>query len=98
MTELNLLHYSKGTLVNMYKQMESERDKLDKMVKIMEKYLELIYDIGFDCDGLNEIESLKVLVEQLTHYASLGRVANTTEPIFVKGKTKYNILNEKIKN
>ena len=37
MTELNLLHYNKGTLVNMIKKLEGEIEELKDYLKIMEK-------------------------------------------------------------
>lgn len=70
--------------------------ELDKMIKIMEKYLELIYDIGYDCDGLTKTEDLFKLVDELVRYASLGRACNTTECIYVNRDKKYNILGEEI--
>ena len=68
----------------------------DKSTIIMEKYLELIYDLGYDYDGLDKVESLKALIDELVRYASLGRVCNTTEPIYENGGKKYNILLEEI--
>ena len=68
-----------------------------KKIVIMEKYLELITDLGYDYDGLNSVESLKMLIDELVKLASLGRVCNTTEPIYENGGKKYNILMEEIK-
>lgn len=81
-----------------------ESDRADSHIKeiyrqnlIMEHYLELIYDIGYDYDGLNDKESLKGLIDELIHYASLGRACNTTEPIYCNEDKKFNILHEEIK-
>ena len=63
---------------------------------IMEKYLELIYDLGFDYDGLNTVKSLKALINELVHYASLGRARNITEVIYENNGKKYNILMEEV--
>ena len=85
---------------NLAEELEKERKKnkeLEKQLKIMEKYLELIYDLGYDYDGLNEVESLKKLIDELCKYASLGRVCNTTKPIYVNDGKKYNIIMEEIK-
>ena len=71
-------------------------EKLNKQVVIMEKYLELIYDLGFDYDGCNTIEGLKGLIDDLVHCASLGRACNTTEPIYTNMGKHYNILHEEI--
>ena len=75
----------------------NEIEQLNNIIKIMEKYFELIVDLGYDYDGLNKIEDLKTLIDQLVKYASLGRVYNTTEPIFINNDKKYNILNEELK-
>ena len=68
----------------------------DKSTIIMEKYLELIADLGYDYDGLDKVESLKGLIDELVRLANLGRVCNTTEPIYEKEDKKYNILLEEI--
>ena len=67
-----------------------------KQIIIMEKYLELIADLGYDYDGFNSVESLKGLIDELVRLANLGRVCNTTEPIYVNKGKKYNILLEEI--
>lgn len=75
-----------------------EQLKLKKQIEIMEKYLELIIDLGFDFDGCNTVESLKGLVEELVHLASLARACNLTETIYENGGKKYNILHEEIED
>ena len=79
-----------------YEELKQENKEKDKIIKIMENYLELIIDLGYDYDGLSEDESLKGLINELVRYASLGRAYNTTETIYVNGDKKYNILHEKI--
>ena len=59
---------------------------------------ELISDIGYDYDGCNSVESLKALVDELTHLASLGRACNDNEVIYVNRDEKFNILMEGIKD
>ena len=71
--------------------------KQKKEIEIMEKYFELIIDLGYDYDGLSSTEDLKNLIDELVRYASLGRVCNTTEAIYVNQNKKYNILNEELK-
>ena len=74
-------------------------DGLEKEIKIMEKYFELIIDLGYDYDGFNKEEDLKGLIDELVRYASLGRVCNTIEPIYTrKDNEKFNILGEVIKS
>lgn len=68
---------------------------MDRSIEIMERYLELIYDLGYDYDGCNDVESLKGLIDEMCRLASLGRAKNVTEPIFADNKgMKANILGE----
>ena len=83
--------------VNTNIELSQEIERLNNIIKIMEKYFELILNLGYDYDGLNEKESLKKLIDELCRYASLGRAYNTTEIIYVNGDKKYNILNEELK-
>jgi len=86
----NLLE-SKLITDEQWKEYQSQK----RQVEIMERYFELISDIGYDYDGCNSVESLKALVDELTHLASLGRACNDKEAIFVDGKgMKANILGE----
>ena len=71
---------------------------MKKQIEIMEKYFELIIDLGFDYDGLNQVDSLKGLIDELVHYAKLGRACNITEPIYINDKKHYNILHEELKD
>ena len=91
---LGLREYTRVTMdiANLEEKIEQQK----KQIIIMEKYLELIYDIGFDYDGCNTIEGLKGLIDDLVHCASLGRACNTTEPIYTNMGKHYNILHEEI--
>ena len=71
---------------------------MNRQIEIMEKYFELIIDLGFDYDGCNTIESLKALIDELVHYAKLGRACNINEPMYVNGEKYYNILHEELKD
>ncbi len=71
---------------------------MNKQIEIMENYLELIIDLGFDYDGCNTIESLKVLIDELVHYAKLGRACNINTPVYANGGKYYNILHEELKD
>ena len=72
---------------------------MDRRIEIMEKYLELIYDLGYDYDGCNDVDSLKGLIDEMCRLASLGRACNVSEPIYEDGKgNKLNILMEKPKD
>jgi hypothetical protein len=90
------LKKEKSTLELINKQ-KQEIDKLNKQVQIMERYLELIYDLGYDYDGFNKEEDLKSLIDELCRFASLGRACNTTEYIYGSDGKRYNILHEELK-
>lgn len=69
--------------------------KKNRNTEIMERYLELIYDLGYDYDGFNDVDSLKGLIDEMCRLASLGRACNVTEPIYVDAKgMQTNILGE----
>jgi len=78
------------------KSLQSQLKAKEEMVKVMEKYFELIIDLGFDYDGLSQVDSLKWLIDELVHYAKLGRVCNTTEAIYEIENKKFNILHKEI--
>lgn len=73
-----------------------EIEKLKRENKIMQEYLELIIDIGYDYDGFSKEEDLKGLIDELVKYATLGKECNTKECIYTNEDKKYNILLEKI--
>lgn len=78
-----------------YDKMKLKNEKLARQVEIMERYLELIYDLGYDYDGFNDVENLKGLIDEMCRLASLGRACNVTEPIYEDDKgMKSNILGE----
>lgn len=83
-------------LVEEKEKLEQENQELKKTIEIMGKYFELIIDFGFDYDGLNDIQSLKSLIDEIVRFARLGRVANITEPIFSNGQDNFNVLGERI--
>lgn len=87
--DLDLCSYLSNAVKNQY--------EYKRQIEIMEKYFELIIDLGYDYDGFNKEEDLKGLIDELVRYASLGRVCNTTEAIYVNQDKKYNILNEELK-
>lgn len=81
----------------MSKEQWEEYKSQKRQIEIMERYFELICDIGYDYDGYNKADNLKKVIDNLVHYASLGRVANDTEIIYTDGKgINENILFEKI--
>ncbi len=84
-------------LGNKITNLQEKNDKLNRQIVIMEKYFELIYNIGFDCDGYSDKVHLKKLIDELVRFASLGRACNDTEGIYIDNDNiYYNILNERI--
>lgn len=81
-----------------YDKLLKENERLKKSIIIMEKYLELIHDLGYDYDGLNYEHDLKGLIDEMVRFASLGRACNIAEEIYVDNKGKpLNILGEELK-
>ena len=56
---------------------------LERKIDIMQQYLQLIIDLGYDYDGLNYENDLKGLIDEMCRFAKLGRACNTSEVIFV---------------
>lgn len=75
---------------------EEENQELKKQIIIMEKYFELINNISFDYDGYNDVTGLKGVIDELNRFSNLGRVCNTTEPIYESKGVKFNILLQKL--
>ena len=71
--------------------------QLQREKTIMQKYFQMIIDIGFDYDGYNDSENLKKLIDELVTYAVYGRDANDTKVMYVDRDKEYNILMEEIK-
>ena len=61
-------------------QKDKEIERLNNIIKTMEKYLELIVDLGYDYDGLNSEDNLKRLIDELCRYASMGRACTINRP------------------
>lgn len=96
--EIERLNKELQTSIDICNNRQKEIVRLKNQIIIMKKYLKLICNLGYDYDGLNQVNSLKRLIDELVRYASLGRVCNITEPMYIdsEGK-KYNILNEELK-
>ena len=72
-----------------------------RQLKIKNEYLQLISDIAYDYDGLNTVESLKQLIDELVDYANKA-YKNDDKSIAYFGSGKnggriFNILHEEIK-
>lgn len=83
--------------ITLYEQKE-EIEKKDRQLEIKNRYLELIYDLGFDYDGWNEVDSLKALIDELVGYAKKAFNNDDKSVVYStlgEGET-FNILYEKV--
>ncbi len=78
--------------------MKMLNDKLERQIKIKNKYFQMIIDYGFDYDGLNSVESLKYLVDNLVDLAKSGLKSDDKRTIYFNSNKQYNILNEELDN
>lgn len=70
---------------------------LEKQLKIKNNYLELIYAMGFDYDGFEQVESLKDLIDELVDYAVKALKNDDSAVVAISGRGKeLNILYEEI--
>lgn len=76
--------------------MFNKNKKLKREIDIKNKYAELIVDLAVGYDGLNTVESLKGLIDELSSIAKLIINSNDKEVIYINKNNKYNILYEKI--
>lgn len=71
---------------------------LERQVKIKDEWCQLIIDLGFDYDGLNTVESLKGLIDELVDYAHKAIICDDVSVVYVGADDKKsNILLEDIK-
>ena len=71
---------------------------LERQVKIKDKWCQLIMDLGFDYDGLNTVESLKGLIDELVDYAHKAIICDDVSVVYVGADDKKsNILLEDIR-
>lgn len=72
---------------------------LERKIKIKDNYFQLIIDLGFDYDGFNDSEKLKLLIDELVRYANLGLSSNDTESMTIdENRREFNILGEELEN
>lgn len=77
--------------------LEKENQVLKREKEIMQKYLEFIIDLGYDYDGYNDIDNLKLLIDELCAYAKSAKDLDDKQSIYIDGQNKkYNILHEEV--
>lgn len=72
----------------------------ERQIKIKDKYLEMIIDIGCDYDGYNDAENLKKIIDELVDLAARGLRNDDKTPTYVSSSydKPMNILLEEIDN
>ena len=70
---------------------------LQREIEIKDAYLELIYGLIFDYDGLNTVEGLKGLIDEVTIFVDRALNSDDKKPVYIDGDgNDLNILHEKI--
>ena len=72
-----------------------ELEKKDREIQIKNNYLDLIWQIGYDYDGLNKVESLKELIDELVDYAIKAK-KNDDKSVMYEGQRGKEIINQNI--
>ena len=79
------------------KALEEENERLNRKIQIKNNWADLLIGIGYDYDGYNKAESLKVLIDELVDYAYKIKEDDETTIIYENNGKTYNILDEEIK-
>lgn len=84
------------------KKLQEKIKNLERQIKIKDSWCYMIYAIGFDYDGYNDVKNLKDIIDELVSYANKAIECDDKTPVYyssdLKGKeTKANILFEEIK-
>lgn len=93
--DLDLIGFITTRLENFYK-LEQENKQLKREKNIMQNYLQLIIDIGYDYDGYNDVKNLKELIDELCKYALYGKNLDDKKIVASSCENYYNILGEEI--
>ena len=79
------------------KEIENYIRNLQRQIKIKNNYLDLIWQIGYDYDGCNTVESLKGLIDELIDLATKGLKNDDKSIMYIGAKgTNKNILFEEV--
>lgn len=72
----------------------------ERQIKIKDKYLEMIIDIGCDYDGYDDTKNLKDIIDELVDLAAKGLKNDDKTPFYVSSNCDkpMNILFEEINN
>ena len=78
-----------------FSRLNKELEKKDREIQIKNNYLDLIWQIGYDYDGLNKVESLKELIDELVDYAIKAK-KNDDKSVIYEGNRGKEIINQNI--
>lgn len=73
-----------------------EIEELERKIKIKDEWCKMIYMIGCDYDGYNDVENLKKIIDELVNYANNARSNDDTSVVYEGTDGKTNILDEPI--
>ena len=82
---------------DIYIKQQKEIEQLKRQIKIKNKYCQLIYDIGFDYDGYEGPNDLKMIIDELVSY-SIDAINSDDKKVMYEDSNgvKSNILMEEI--
>ena len=66
--------------------LQEDLEDLKEQIELKNKYLQLITDLGYDYDGLNIVEDLKYLIDDLVVFARMGIDNKDIDKIKYKGE------------
>lgn len=78
-----------------FSRLNKELEKKDREIQIKNNYLDLIWQTGYDYDGLNKVESLKELIDELVDYAIKAK-KNDDKSVMYEGHRGKEIINQNI--
>ena len=83
-------------------ELEEDKKRLERQLRIKDCWCQYLCMIGFDCDGCHTVASLEELVEELVSYAEKAINCDDTSPVYtgvlINGEEfKSNILFEELK-
>ena len=75
-----------------------EIEELKRKIEIKDRWCQLIWDIGCDYDGYNDVDNLKKIIDELVEYSNYARTCDDITVVYssLEGNKKYNILDEEI--
>ena len=63
-----LIELSNGVFVDIHEVVRKNKEAQERIRMALDK-IQLLIDVGFDYDGYNDVESLKMIIDELVNYA-----------------------------